>query len=342
MTSASATPDATITLRSPADLIAVVPYMFGFHPDDSAVLLAFTGRSVTCATRGDLAESPTVLARELLARTRGQATAVAILGYGDEARAEPAIRHLRTAAEACGLTVREAVRVDAGRWWSYVCDEPTCCPRDGTPFDAAASAVAASCTVQGLAALPSRRDLAEQVAPLSGPARRSMTAATDKAWTRLSQCLESVPDDQAAATVVAEGSAAVAGAVARYDAGERLDDAEAAWLSVLLQSIPVRDEAWQAIRSEQPHLRLWLDVTQRADPELAAPPASLLAFAAYRSGNGALARLALDRALREDSGYSLAQLLAQVVQQGVSPSVFAGWGTAEWSTLPADGQESLK
>ncbi len=49
-------------------------------------------------------------------------------------------------------------------------------------------------------------------------------------------------------------------------------------------------------------------------------PASLLAFTAWQSGNGALASMAIDRALGADPGYSMAHLLAGAVEAALPPS----------------------
>jgi hypothetical protein len=48
-------------------------------------------------------------------------------------------------------------------------------------------------------------------------------------------------------------------------------------------------------------------------------PASLLAFIAWQCGNGALANVALDRALADDPQYSMALLLRQVITSGAPP-----------------------
>jgi hypothetical protein len=52
-----------------------------------------------------------------------------------------------------------------------------------------------------------------------------------------------------------------------------------------------------------------------------AAPASLLAFVAWQAGDGALANVALDRALADEPGYSMAQLLRQVITAGAPPSL---------------------
>ena len=48
---------------------------------------------------------------------------------------------------------------------------------------------------------------------------------------------------------------------------------------------------------------------------------ALLAFVAWQSGDGALANVALDRALADDPGYSMALLLRQVINAGAPPSL---------------------
>jgi hypothetical protein len=69
------------------------------------------------------------------------------------------------------------------------------------------------------------------------------------------------------------------------------------------------------------HTRLWTDLTRLAPPGYVAAPASLLAFVAWQQGDGALANLALDRALADDRRYSMARLLRRALDSGAPPSV---------------------
>jgi hypothetical protein len=342
---ASATPVPTIKLSSPADLVAATPYLLGFHPERSLVMVALSGPRVKLAVRCDLAPDAEDVVRELMEVVcRQDATELVALGYGPADQVEPALRAAGRAADNRDLPVKDLLRVDQGRWWSYVCDNDQCCPPEGTPYDDTASAVATSLVVEGLSALPNREEMVQQVAPLAGPARTAMIQATERAWARLATRLETVPDPEWEATVLADGTAAVTAAIERYAAGGRLDDDEVAWLTVLLQSIPVRDVAWSAITEEQPHLQLWHDVTRRAEPELVPAPGSLFAFATYRAGNGALARAALERVVGEDPAYSMARLLLHALQHGLPPSAFDGWpwrdsegeaGAPRWSAAEA-------
>ena len=323
------TPQATV--RSPADLIAAVPYLLGFHPSDSVVIVAFRGRRLEFAARHDLPtrrERAGSLARHLMTMVARQGLRqLTVICYGTAFAADPTARAAIAAAGRRGLTVLDALRVADGRWWSYTCDNPECCPPEGTPFDPAASAVAAACAYAGLAPVADREALAARLAPVTGPARVAMTQATDRAGERFLAEFGSLPDDgDRGRAVLAAGEVAVREAIQRYATGGRLHDDELAWLSVLLLSIPVRDLAWRAITAAQPHLDLWHDVTRRCDPELAAAPASLLGFAAWRAGDGALAALALERALAEEPSYSMARLLLDALRQGVPPSALDGWG----------------
>ncbi len=58
-----------------------------------------------------------------------------------------------------------------------------------------------------------------------------------------------------------------------------------------------------------------------AQPGYVAAPASLLAFTAWQCGDGALANVALDRALADTPGYSMALLLRDALAAGTPPSM---------------------
>lgn len=334
----AATSTAPVKLRSPADLIALVPYLLGFHPTDSVVVIAFRDRQLAFAARSDLPgqRGPVRAAvRETVSMvTRQAADAVALLGYGPAAAVDPVLRAVRRAADRRGLRVQDMLRIDDGRWWSYLCEDPRCCPPEGTRIDPTASEVTAWCAYTGLTAAASRAELAQRVAPVDEPAQAAMAAATDRARQALQDWLAALPESGREEAVLAEGTPAVQAAIARYADGGSLDDNELARLALLLGWIPVRDAAWRAITTEQPHLRLWTDVTRRADPALVPAPASLLALTAWRAGDGALAGLALERALAEDPTYSLATLILDALQQGIPP-----WRLDGWPDVPEDEED---
>ena len=126
-----------------------------------------------------------------------------------------------------------------------------------------------------------------------------------------------------AKALLTAGRAAVANAFDRYRDGGVLSDDEVAWLTVLMSAhLPLRDLAWEQTGDEEWHVALWTDVLQRVEPDLAAGPASLLAFAAWRCGNGALAGVAVERALAIEPAYSMARLMEEVLDQCLAPNVW--------------------
>ena len=64
---------------------------------------------------------------------------------------------------------------------------------------------------------------------------------------------------------------------------------------------------------------LWTECTRRAPAPLDAAPATLLAVSAWLRGDGAMANVALARALAGEPGYALARLLAQALAACVPP-----------------------
>jgi hypothetical protein len=122
------------------------------------------------------------------------------------------------------------------------------------------------------------------------------------------------------------GLAAVQAAVRLYRDGRTMNIGFTyAWLALVLRRLRIRDDAWARMDPGHAaaHRRLWTDLVRRAQPGYAAAPASLLAVTAWQEGNGALANIALDRALADDPAYSMALLLRDLLDAGVPPSAAA-------------------
>ncbi|HLU46185.1 MAG TPA: DUF4192 domain-containing protein [Natronosporangium sp.] len=326
---------APVRLRRPDDLVTLTPYLIGFHPADDLVLIGFAADRAVVSVRVDLPDARGLAARvdDLLElATRHPLEAIAALGYGPAARTRPALTAVRRAAAQRGLRVLDLLRVEDGRWWSELCPDPGCCPPEGTPVSTD-GVVAAQCTFAGLAPAADQQEFEARLAPVSGAERAALQRAADRVEQELAGWLAELDPAARAGEIRTAGIATVEAAIQRYAAGGRLNDEEIARLSLLLVSIPVRDAAWRAIATPEPHLNLWTDVTRRADPLLVAAPASLLAFTAWRAGDGALARLALERALTADPDYPMARLLWQALRHGLPPSILDGWGTPAWQAM---------
>jgi len=330
----TANPAPLLRLCTPEDALAAVPYLLGFHPSDSLVVLGMRDTRLVFSVRGDLPAPGARVRREAahLSRVfaRHGADTVLMIGYGPAERVTPLVLAARRRFQARGIEVADIIRAADGRYWSYACQSPECCPPDGTAYDVAASRIAAEATFAGQVALPDRESLARRLAAPEGAALATMERATERAEQQLAELLDcGAGQPAAAAAFAAAGVTAVAEAARRYSSGGRLTDEEVAELSLLLASIPVRDFAWQPIGPDagetepstvELYVRLRSDVVSRARPDTVAPAASLLAYAAWQAGDGTTAAIAVDRALAADPGYSMALLMAEVLYQAIPPS----------------------
>lgn len=345
-----------VRLSAPADVLAVIPHLLGFHPASSMVVLGTAGprQRLRFGCRYDLPDPPepgkaaAIAEHAVRVLTREQVTSVILAGYGPGRLVTPLTDVLMPAVRRAGLLLWEALRAEDGRYWSYLCTEPGCCPPEGVPFELSSHPVTAAMTLAGTVAYPDRAALEQSLAPVSGKAAELMTAAINRAYDRAAALVAQAAHDssetghggagkgragkgrrRAAARqggarrlVIAEGKRAVQEAIAAYRAGSAVTDDQLAWLAVSLTDLRVRDDAWARMDPghSQAHLRLWTDVMRRAEPALVPAPAALLAYVAWQSGNGTLAGMAIDRALAADPGYSLALLLADVIAAGIPPS----------------------
>lgn len=308
----------TIRITRREDLLGYVPYTLGFHPADSIVLLGESGNRLTLSARTD-ADQPTRetirLFCRVLARSRS-VSGVFVIGYGPDIISGPT-RSVADALVQRGWVVHEVLRVADGRYHCLSCDG--CTAPGGERFDGSATQAATAAVVAGLVARPSRDDVRRLVNPIGGLAAMAMTQAVDRAEQRLGTLRNS-------AEVIEAGRRAVDEALRKAEAGEGFDDDEVAWLSVLMVDTAVRDHAWMKTDAEDWQLEFWLSLTRRSEPVLAAPMATLLGWCAWRQGDaGALTTAALQRALRIDPDYSLAQLLLDAVQEGQPPTAIAEW-----------------
>lgn len=324
-----------LTVRSSADLAAAVPYLIGFHPGHgSIVVIACRDRRIVFAARSDLPAlgSPAHHLLELTAhlvpvvQRQQPITDLVIVGYGAQGHIDPALHVVGEAFTATGLTVRELLRVTDSRIFSLTCDDPGCCPPQGTAVDSTTSLLAVHATVAGLVARPDQAAVARRFTNLDSTGDGIRHATTD-ATARMA-ALKTAGNS----TVYEAGVHAVRGALRQHDDGTRLTDDEVAWLTVLLTHRPVRDLAVDLTQPHDQHVTFWAEITRRADEPLVPAPATVLALTAWRCGDGVLALMAAERALQVNPDYQLADLLLQTLHAGLPPSAFE---QATTGTLPS-------
>ncbi|OLE23888.1 MAG: hypothetical protein AUG49_14765 [Catenulispora sp. 13_1_20CM_3_70_7] len=169
-------------------MVASIPLLFGFHPDNSLVVLgiggpAAGGRFIRHGVRIDLDQvrgQERTAALELATRLRDHDAEVAILvafgprgATGAQARPDHCRKLMaafRAQIEAAPaeerVTVVDALYTCNGRWWSYMCRNTRCCPATGTVVPAEAPpGLTTALTTRGHAVYPSREALDATLAP---------------------------------------------------------------------------------------------------------------------------------------------------------------------------------
>ena len=305
----------TLNLRSPDDLLAAAPVVLGFVPTESAVMFTFDGPSCFHA-RVDLPrvgeEVDDCIEALLSPSVRNGVGRVLFLLYSEHPLpADRVARRLVRAFRDAGIEVIDMLRADGRRWFPMLRSRRSV-PSSGVPYDVSAHPFAAESVLSGRVTHGSRAELEATVAP--DPVAVARVAAAVRDPTRPRAGPGWLPE-------------AVAGHVA---AGSVPDDGQAARLLTCLVDVPVRDVALGLLSRDTAaaHARLWGDLVRRAPDDLVAPAAAVLGFAAWLSGNGALAWCAVDRCLHADPDYRIAHYLAHILTEAVPPSMWEGVVTA--------------
>jgi hypothetical protein len=305
--------------RGPADLLALIPFKLGFHPQESLVAVFVRGRSIELVARMDL--PPVVAAAGFageLAELARQNHARELVLFAYSEKPEPARAFLTGLVQDLPAPlVLDALYVDRTRWWSLTCDQ-ACCPAGGTPYDIEGHQLAAEAVFAGLTTLRSRDELAASVAgPPETEVPRLLALAAD---VRSAQADRPVDDGMVASLLcrVQDGLTEAGG----------LDDRACTELAVLVDDIRLRDLVWAMIDSDsaEQHVVLWQRVVSRVAPTLSAAPLALLGMAGWISGNGALLNCAVDELSRRHPSYSMGQLLEQISARAIPPRLWSSMG----------------
>ncbi|MEV7321392.1 DUF4192 family protein [Streptomyces sp. NPDC093970] len=293
--------DTQITLRTPAELADALPYLLGYRPEDSMVLVAlhdrggrgrFGGRARLGipAHPDDWESAARQLAQGLTtgSERRGsrpermvayvcQEPSPGETGRDVMRRLAPLAQLLRTECGRLDVPVIEALCVSQGRFWSYCCPADECCPPDGAPMGLPGTSVlAAAATYAGIQVRGTLRELRARLQPWESGAVPEQEAALDRAGMSL---VPRILHDDSRAEVAEETLALAEELTKRYASAipvsgihqaDLRDDAllchdEAALLILGLQDRTTRDRAaaWMEGDKAAPVLRLWRALARR-------------------------------------------------------------------------------
>lgn len=312
-------PDTAATrvcLSTVGDLMASIPAMLGFHPDESLILICLDKHNrVQLTTRVDLPAPQD--ARALVAALSGHSMVraahriLAVVVADTDHAAVVGDLGAELARLSIPLEGFHIPACTAGALWTRHGSTDT-----GTLPDPAASVLAAHRAAEGDTVHHARGAIAATFAP-EDPA----------ALTRRAQVIDALlatplPALEEAATVV---RAALRDA---HHGKLSLTDERVAELAIALSDPTVRDAALATAipaTSALPRAarQLWTRLTRLTPEPERAQPAVLVGHAAYTAGDGATARIALDIAREADPGHVLAGLLLRALDGGVHPTQLA-------------------
>ncbi|QCX79580.1 hypothetical protein C9F11_29945 [Streptomyces sp. YIM 121038] len=312
--------ETIVTLRTPAELADALPYLLGFRPENSVVLIALHGPRGRFGGRVRLGiperpdDWPSVaeqLAQCLVSGSERREArpdgVVAFLcqepeAFAGDASGQQVMERLRPLAQAlrteCGdldVPVLEVVCVSDGRFWTYCCPDQRCCPSEGTPLLPAGTSVLAAATVYaGFQVGPAQGRIRARLAPWR------TAAASDQARVLHDTACALVPrilGDGGHAEVAAETLALARRVMARLAAAPPIADTleadvyddeligheEAAALILGLQDRTTRDRSaeWMEGDEAAPALRLWRALARRCVREYREHAAAPLTLAGW-------------------------------------------------------------
>lgn len=306
-----------ITIDSPEAAVAATPYLLGFTPRDSLVLLLLDDYELRVAMRVDLpaaAELPWLLSvlNGLPDDVPGQAV---LLGFADAA---PATWAAGVAGWVCEVfapfvDVVDAVIVAEDRVLPVFEDED-----GGTRIrdlsELRDHPVVAECVLAGLSHLPDRDALRAMLEPLRDAVSEQVTslleAGRDDSPSDPAPELEPVRILTATTELTGQDIACVARACADWRVRDPL-------FAELLEGHLLGTTDLAAVRT-----RLTYCLTHTPGSHYGAVAASL-ALLAWSDGDGATAVCAAERAIAEDANNTLAPLVLAALEQGMPPQTWA-------------------
>jgi hypothetical protein len=307
-------------VSSPRQLLSALPHLIGFHPDNSIVTVAMDDDEILTIARVDSQDDPIQLPASVLATLRQvDKPSVVLVAYRDDPINLEQLTELVPSVQEFQLL--DALWVRNGRWSSLMCDDTGCCPAEGNELSDV-TATDLEFVLSGSAPFASREDLASRLESIKLDVES--IGARDKACEQVKAEFEKerLKHD----SKVSARSGYLSQLMNFWHENAKWDWQAYALLSLVVSDIQMRDGLLRQML-DNPSLRLPIRTTlmsaiSQAHEDYVAPLATALAGCAWLDGNGALATVALNRALEADASYSLARLLERAISHNVPPSVW--------------------
>lgn len=316
------------TLTSPHDLLSAIPFLIGYHPTDSLVLVSLKEGAVLMAMRVDYPKSADSDQCDALVAhlSRNEADGALIVAYVPEHVTDgvEVLTSLSRALSGAQIELKEALLICNGRWRSTLCEDIECCPLEGKPLPEISSSRIAAEQVSTGKVMPfaNEEELANSLA--------SAPLAFDESFMERVKNAAITAENPKLSSLQRLGAVSVIDLASRFIAGSvganiESDQELSARVLGALNDIQVRDFALgsHTDATHEIYWQMWRYLLRIAPIGFVAPVATLFAATSYERGEGALAQRALDRAAADDATYSLTSLLRRVFSAGWPPESFA-------------------
>lgn len=315
---------ADFELNRPGALIAALPAVLGFVPENSLVVVSLGRGELGAVMRVDLSDGlvdGVGHLAEVAAAARPE-SAIAVIVDADGAQCPSCNEDYRRLCSALADALSEH---DIELWAAHVVDRVAVggrwhcvdgCGSGGPVDDPSASPLAAAAVLEGRRLYPRRADL-QAVIAVDDPARSAgLAARVTKQEARRREAHRTDPVGRTRRDVRAAMAAA-----SRIVAGRALSDTALANLGCALSDGQVRDILYALAVGENAGEAesLWALLARTLPPPWRVEALVLLAFSAYVRGDGPLAGVSLEAALRCAPGHRMAGMLDTALQSGLRP-----------------------
>jgi hypothetical protein len=328
-----------LVLAGPDSIAASIPFIIGFTPLDSLVVMWLHDGRVRLTMRMDLPPAHAApddwvdavmshqsMSDEVILCVLPAVDAAVRYDNGD-LHAHALISALLKQLEVTDCRVRDALLITRDSWWSYLCGEPECCSPAGTLLDLEiAEGVAARFAFAGVGRLPDREAVIAVCAPDPNRQAVNRTRVREAVQARSERLAQA--DDRALEwdTWRDDSIAFVRESLIEAPAADADREAE---ILLALCDVRVRDTVlWEIAHSHghDPHraFEAAAALLRGAPTGVVAPIGTVTGLLGWLIGDGVRAMAALERVWADDPDYSLADLLGRSISAGLSPTSWRG------------------
>ena len=316
----------TIVLSSPSAFVASLPYLVGFDPRESLVLVWLREGAIVLTQRADMPRTvgPAWLALLWQHPAAKSSDAIIVAAVSSRSDIASSVHAVIAYARTHGLRVCDAILVHGDEWSSLLCDEASCsCVSGQIVPQEVRTAVAAEFAYRGVAPVASREVLGSEV------------GATPDAGICLALTKRGIVRPTTSRAIEAWRDRAITEAARWVDVSRSPREPSLAKVIAGVQDVRVRDVIlWELVQADEGSLRTalahWQLATRVSPDSFLASVAVVTAIAAWLLGDGARAAVTLRRCLEADPMHPLAHLIDLALSSGLPPSAWRE-GTAQVS-----------